>query len=170
MKEGTAEVTEKKTAGLQFVFNEEGFYIDAPGAELTSDQKKWRERFEKNRFLALYRLGVEEKLENASASAAFLQLVADSFFCALTNQPDLELMRGQTQVELTKELQQRIEQAIPFVLGVEHINKKWMKGVFKRLKEIFASEIAEYDDTVSMYLTEQSAPCPAGICVDRVSK
>ena len=45
---------------------------------------------------------------------------------------------------------------MPFAIGSEHINEKWIKTIFARLLDIYVSEIRNYSGTVGMYLTEKS--------------
>lgn len=145
----------KPEALLQFVFTAGGFYVEDMTEELFPQQQVWWERFNADPFDALYHFGLEELPEQLSPSAAFLQKTAAAFFQVLTAQSDLELMRGQVKVEIGKELLQQIENSVPFAIGAEHIGKKWLTGVFGRLKHIFAVEIAGYEGAVSMYLTEK---------------
>lgn len=146
----------KKEALLQFVFTADGFSVEDTIEELPSPQKIWWDRFNADPFDALYHFGLEALPEQLSPSAAFLQMTANAFFQALTDQSDLELMREQAKVEITKELLQQIENKVPFAIGTEHISKKWLTRVFGRLRNIFAQEVLAYEGTVSMYLTEKS--------------
>ena len=47
-------------------------------------------------------------------------------------------------------------EAVPFVIGAEYVTKEWIKNVFSKLNDIFAEEIAGYEGTVEMYLTEKN--------------
>ena len=47
-------------------------------------------------------------------------------------------------------------EAVPFVIGAEYVTKEWIKRVFSKLNDIFAEEIAGYEGTVEMYLTEKN--------------
>ena len=95
-----------------------------------------------------------ERPERAGPSAAFLYLLSETFFKSLTSLPDLELLRENAQAPLLET--DRLLRAVPFVMGAEYIDKKWLKHAFQRLNAVFAQEIAAYDGTVSLYLTEQS--------------
>lgn len=50
-----------KEEGLSFIFTEWGFLADDGSGELTASMKKWKERFEEERWQALYDLGFQEK-------------------------------------------------------------------------------------------------------------
>ena len=146
-------MTETTHSRLQFIFTVDGFYCDTQERLSNADQAL-QTQFEEDRWAALYRLGLSERPEQAGPSAAFLYLLSDAFFKALTSLPDLELLRENAQAPLTET--DRLLRAVPFVMGAEYIDKKWLKHVFQRLNAIFAREITAYDGTVALYLTEQS--------------
>lgn len=50
-----------KEEGLSFIFTERGFAADEEGGELTDSMKQWKKRFGKDRWQALYDLGLQEK-------------------------------------------------------------------------------------------------------------
>lgn len=141
---------------LQFIFTEEGFYPDGRQEELSSSDQKRMERFEKGRYEALYQMGLEEKPADLSPSAAFLYFIADTYFKMLTDLPELELARGAAKVTLTEAEYGKLEQAIPFAIGAEYVTRNWLENIVQRLGTIFSNEIAEYDGTVEMYLTEKN--------------
>ena len=60
-----------KEEGLSFIFTEWGFLADDGSGELTASMKKWKERFEEERWQALYDLGFQERGEG-SPSFTFL--------------------------------------------------------------------------------------------------
>jgi len=146
-------VTETTKNRLQFIFTADGFYCDTQ-ERLSDANRALQAQFEEDRWTALYRLGLTERPEQAGPSAVFLYLLSDAFFKALTSLPDLELLRESAQAPLTET--DRLLRAVPFVMGAEYIDKKWLKHAFQRLNAIFAQEITAYDGTVSLYLTEQS--------------
>ena len=146
-------MTETTKNRLQFIFTADGFYCDTQ-ERLSDANRALQAQFEEDRWTALYRLGLTERPEQAGPSAVFLYLLSDAFFKALTSLPDLELLRESAQAPLTET--DRLLRAVPFVMGAEYIDKKWLKHAFQRLNAIFAQEITAYDGTVSLYLTEQS--------------
>ncbi|MCI8431366.1 MAG: DEAD/DEAH box helicase [Lachnospiraceae bacterium] len=147
---------EKHMAQLQFLFTPEGFLVDPSVQDLKPKHQKLKERFEQDKFGALYEAGLEEKPEDLSASAFFLFLVADTFFRVLTGLPELEVAREDVKTEPSEEVCQQLLDAVPFVIGSEHLNKKWIRRVFGKLSDIFREEIRACDGTVAMYLAEKS--------------
>ena len=140
---------------LQFIFTENDFYPDIRRKD-TIEEGSLRQRFEKDRYGALYQMGFEENMVNPSPSAVFVRQVADTFFRLLTSLPELELVRENALPVLTEEELDALQKSVPFVIGAEYITKEWFQCVFERLTAIFAEEIRQYNGTVEMYLTEKN--------------
>lgn len=145
-------VSEKK---LDFIFTPDGFILDM---DMTKENKKDKlaVMFSKDRYSALYNIGLTGKPQVCSASMAFLYMVADKFFKKLTQLPELEIVRENAKVLLTDDEYMDLLEAVPFAIGAEYINKEWIELIFSKLQEIFAKEISEYDGTVEMYLTDKN--------------
>lgn len=141
---------------LQFIFLPEGFRLDISDNASDTKARKKQNPFEKDRYAALYQMGLEDRPDNLSVSASFLYLMADTFFKSLTSLPELELARDKAQMRIGEETYGRLERAVPFAIGAEHITRDWMDQIFDRLLSIFSQEITGYDGTVEMYLTEKS--------------
>lgn len=141
---------------LQFRFTPEGFCPDSPREVLSKEDAALLERFEADRYGALYRLSLADKQTVRSPSGAFLYLLSDTFFKKLTGLPDLELTRENAAPALCREDLDALLRAVPFAIGAEYITDFWLTGIFARLSAIYAREIRAYDGTVAMYLTEQS--------------
>ena len=82
--------------------------------------------------------------------------MADTYFKMLTSLPELEISREHAEVKLSEEDYAGLLQAVPFVIGAEHITNQWIDGIFENLSKIYAGEIINYAGTVEMYLTEKS--------------
>ena len=145
-----------ENSSLRFIFHPKGFRLDIPEEGPKATKTDLYKRFEKDRYAALYQMGLEERPEGLDPSAAFLYLVSDAFFKSLTGQAGLELMREKAEVIIDEETYLRIENAVPFVIGSEHITRSWIDDIFVKLQEIFSMEITAYQGTVEMYLTEKS--------------
>ena len=143
--------TEKKE-NLQFVFTRDSFYPDMVSE---SSDSEWARRFEENPARALYQFGLEALPGTAGSSAGFLHQVADTFFRALTDIPELELVRQEAKPTLSQDMLEQLLQAVPYVVGSEYITKEWIQLQFHKLGHIFAEEITAYEGTVEMYLAEQ---------------
>lgn len=61
-----------------------------------------------------------------------------------------------TEVALDADTVARLESAVPFMIGAEYLDEKWLSSAFAGLHDIFQREIAVYSGSVAMYLAEQS--------------
>lgn len=148
--------TQAKAGGLQFIFTEKDFYPDIRAAECTKENQEWQKNFERDRYYTLYRMGFEEREKDLTATGSYLYLLSNTFLKMLTSLPELELAREQIKVEPTEEQVDSLQQAVPFAIGAEYITEKWIRNIFRKLTELFAKEIASYEGTVELYLTEKS--------------
>lgn len=144
---------EKQGRGRQIP--ESDVQVPEPDVQL-QEALAWQRRFEKDRNGTFYQFGLEVAPGQVSSSAAYLYHVAELFFQALLDIPELELVRGGVKVKLTAELEQQLLQAVPFVLGAESITPKWLKARFKELNSVFSQEIGAFEGTVEQYMAEKS--------------
>ena len=150
------ESTKGKGEILRFLFTADSFCMDDREEVICEKALQWKERFEKDRFHALYQLGFIEKPDAFDAAGSFLYQLSEQFFRLLTNQPDIELTREEACVEPDEETLGVLLNSVPFTLGSEYVTEQWIRKLFDRLGMIFAQEISRYEGTVSLYLTEKS--------------
>lgn len=141
---------------IKFLFTPEGFYPDVSAPVSEQEREEIKQWSKERGYPALYRLGLGGRPEEAAPSEMFLYQVSKTFFEQLTDMPELELARENIKVALTDEVSERLLLAVPFMIGAEHITKKWLQKVFRELQLIFAEEISHYEGTVDMYLTEKN--------------
>ncbi|MCH4014655.1 MAG: DEAD/DEAH box helicase [Solobacterium sp.] len=141
----------EQTELMRFVFTPDGFHPDASG--YSEENRKW---FEEGGIPALYALGAGRRPENLSASGAFLYQVSSSFFQCLTDSPQLELDRAKAKVNISETRMDALLNSVPFTVGAENVNARWIRRIFHQLLKIFHKEIKAYDGTVQMYLTEKN--------------
>lgn len=141
---------------IKFLFTPEGFYPDVSAPVSEQEREEIKQWSKEQGYPALYRLGLGARPEEAAPSEMFLYQVSKMFFEQLTDMPELELARENIKVALTDEVSERLLLAVPFMIGAEHITKKWLQKVFRELQLIFAEEISHYEGTVDMYLTEKN--------------
>lgn len=70
--------------------------------------------------------------------------------------PELELTREATHVAPDEEHLEHLLSSVPYAIGAEYIDRKWVVGVFSQLEQIFQREISGYKGSVELYLTEQN--------------
>ncbi len=140
---------------LSFVFTEESFRVDKPDEDAgVFDELK--NEFLRNRYRALFRLGFKAKERNESPSLRFLHTLAETYVNDLTSQPDLEVAREWTRVELSDESYDKLMRAVPFGIGTEYINRPWLALVYMHISTVFCEDLKDYKGTVKMFLTEKS--------------
>lgn len=138
---------------INFIFTKNGFHIDETKEENTS---KWAESFKKDKYLALYELGFENNLKGLTPSAFYLYQLSLKFIELLSNRPELEVAREDTQVEASSEDLEYLMSIIPFAIGTEFIDEKWIQNIFQHLNSQFRWDMKSYKGTVQMYLQEKS--------------
>lgn len=140
---------------MRFIITEKSFYMEEGGL-LSEELQAWQEEFKKDKVYAWYLLGLKGCPPDADISMRFLGRVAESYFRCLTSLPELELSREKTEVLLDADTISRLEAAVPFIIGAEYLDEKWIGRAFAGLHDIFKREITIYPGTVAMYLAEQS--------------
>ena len=138
---------------LNFIFTKNGFHIDETKEENTS---KWAESFKKYKYSALYELGFENNLKGLTPSAFYLYQLSQKFIELLSNRPELEVAREDTKVEASNEELEYLMSIIPFAIGTEFIDEKWIQNIFQHLNSQFRWDMKSYKGTVQMYLQEKS--------------
>lgn len=126
------------------------------GGALSEELQVWQEEFKRDKEYAWYLMGLKGCPPDADISMRFLSRVAESYFRCLTSLPELELSREKTEFFRDADTVSRLEAAVPFMIGAEYLDGKWIDRAFDGLHNIFQREIAAYQGTVEMYLAEQS--------------
>ena len=140
---------------LKFIFTEDSFRVDHPEIETGADESL-KESFIKDRYAALFQTGFQVRGEKEDPSLRFLRSISEAFIKDLTAQPDLEVAREWTRVELSDETYEKLERTVPFSLGAEHINRSWLALQYMQLTNAFSSQLRQYKGTVKMFLEERS--------------
>ena len=125
----------------QYIFTKNGFYPENTGEESAE---------------FLYDIGNIESPSKLTVSGYFLYLVSDAFFKELTRLPELEIARDKIKVAPTQECIERLLNAIPYAIGTEFIDEKWIRNRFSELETIFQGQIRNYKGSVAMYLAERN--------------
>ena len=153
----TAEYTEVKPS-IAAIFTPAAFRIDitAPDEKTDAVLQKWRKVFTADLYDGLFQLGFGERPAFSAASFSWLHLLSSRFIGELTDIPGLEMSREHTEVIPSEQTIQKLLYSVPFGLGTENITEDWIRNTFAELNRVFCSRIAEYEGTVSMFLTERS--------------
>ena len=140
---------------LQFVFTQRAFRVDQSTEPLSSKEEALADAFQKDRFQALFDIGLEPAERGESPSLSYLRSISERFLDALTSMPELELLRERAVVLLTEDTAEELLNAVPFGIGTEYISQEWLEGVFSKLSEVFDREMSHFDGTVQLFLAEK---------------
>lgn len=134
-----------------FQFTDKGFIIEELPAKNMNKKMAAAERHK-----ILYDMGLSQLRDGADSVEKYLHLVATTFFRQLMDMPELELARENIDVILSAENEDALLQAVPFAIGSQYIDRKWLQNRFEELTKVFAEEISAYEGTVAVYFTEKN--------------
>lgn len=144
---------------LNFIIDETGFTVEMPDADIEGADnglRYWLDRFADDKYRALYDMGFGVKPACLGVTGNFLYMLSDVFGRQLLRQPDIELSKENTSLEIEEEEIDRLLNSVPFAPGTEYIDEVWIVRVMERLLEQFGREMRDFDGTVSMYISGKS--------------
>ena len=141
---------------IRFILTKTGFQLDQTGTIGDSEVLEWTERFRTAPYETLYALAYRGCPECFDAAGGFLCLVAERFAADLSVVPGLELSREKTDLNPSEDSLERMLNAVPFILGSEYVSETWLKRQYRKLRDVFRDEIAEYSGTVALYFAEKT--------------
>ena len=142
-----------KKINFSFIFQEGGFYLDTSESIDPDQIEFWQNS---GGYPALYHTSLNNEFEFTTPSGKFLRDTASAFFDALTDLPELELIRENASPVPSSAILDRLLSQIPFSVGSEYIDADWIGNIFSELSKVFGDEINAYNGTVKMYLAEKS--------------
>lgn len=101
---------------------------------------------------AWFLLGVTEKKVDFSESIEYLHKVASTFIQILAGNPDLETLRGKAKAVLEDEEAEKLIMGVPYLIGVEYLDRHWLELAWDRLNRAFAKEIVKHQGSITEYL------------------
>jgi len=138
---------------LNAFFLPSGFSVEGTGEE----GNKWFNRFEKDKYKALYHLGFLKREEWFSPSVEFLHIISDKLITELSRYHGIEFERDRVQVILSEEENESLLEEVPFALGSEHVTGEWIRILWNNLLEVFRAEIKGFDGKVSLYFAQKNS-------------
>lgn len=139
---------------LQLFFTKDSIQAEISQSLSTADDQKWKALWEQDMYAAVYAYGMERRMDSSVVSGYLYKLV-DFFLRKLTDLPELEMLRQKVKIQLTAEDIEQLLRALPFALGAEYVDARWLKKMMQGLNKVFSREIADYDGTVALYLEEK---------------
>ncbi|MDH3347683.1 MAG: DEAD/DEAH box helicase [Desulfobulbaceae bacterium] len=104
----------------------------------------------------LLMLGFSDKSVILSISLAYWRQVSSLFVHKLRLTPDLEGLRENIQLEISKEEITDLCVALPPMVGAEYVNEDFISRTWERLNDTFAQQIKEYDGSVANFFKNYS--------------
>lgn len=154
MKRRNTQVTNE----LNVYFLPNTFAIDKFDSRQSDETiSKWLEAFDTDKYSALFHFGFLKREKWFSPSVEYLHHIAELLIKKLSQEPDLEINREATQVELTEEEIFKLKEELPFAIGMEYVDDDWLTHLWEALLNVFKIEIKSYEGTVSKYFTEYNA-------------
>lgn len=142
---------------LDAYFLPEDFAIDYISDEATDIIKTWIAEFEADKYSALFHLGFLKKQEWFSPSIEYLHHITEILIKKLSQQPEIELNRDSIKVDLSDEDIYHLKEELPFVIGMEYVDDKWILKIWEDILAVFKFEIKNYNGTVARYFAEYNA-------------
>jgi len=150
-RKGNKELTAFITSfGFQAEYEEETGKEDA-------NLRYWFDRFQKDKYEALFHLGFLTRQEWFSPSILYLYQMADALIHKLSMQSDIEFTREETNIILTEEEIRNWKESVPFIIGMEYVEEQWLQALWDQMLHRFQYEIKGYDGTVAMYFAEHNS-------------
>ena len=136
------------------IINESGFELDwhvtyniIPIESYTRQQRLYEE-YIKNPSKLLYTLGFSKENTDFSVSLNYLRIVSKLFIEVLSKNPDIEILKENTEVILEENELEIITNAIPFIDGTKYITRNWIETIWNDLHLVFREEITAFKGPV----------------------
>ncbi|NMA48449.1 MAG: DEAD/DEAH box helicase family protein, partial [Tissierellia bacterium] len=152
-----AKLKTQEVQKLNAYFLPKDFVIDDIPDEPEDTLKTWIAEFEADKYNALFHLGFLKKQEWFSPSIEYLHHITEILIKKLSQQPEIELNREAIQVDLLEDEIYQLKEELPFVIGMEHVDDKWILNLWEEILAVFKLEIKKYDGSVARYFAEYNA-------------
>ncbi|WP_242859816.1 DEAD/DEAH box helicase [Clostridium drakei] len=153
----------KENKELIVIFTETGFTVDyeiSDKKKLSEDNQKnqeyWYGKFIEDKYKALWNLGFSKKDDWMSQTISFLYFIASKLTTKLSRQSDIEFTREDVELNLEIEEFEQIKNRVPFAIGMEIVNEKWISNTWKKISDVYKREISNYKGTVKDFLVERN--------------
>ncbi|MFL0195734.1 DEAD/DEAH box helicase [Clostridium sp. WILCCON 0269] len=154
-------IKEKKE--LIVIFTQTGFTVDYEitskkilSKENQNNQEVWYTKFLEDKYKTLLELGFSNQDDWMSQSISFLYFVANKLIMKLSRQSDIEFTREAAELSLDYEELDEIKNRVPFAIGIEFINDKWISFIWEKIIDVYKRQISNYNGTVKDFLIERN--------------
>ena len=108
---------------MQAVFTQNDFYIELNAFDSDSDVEI-KNKFDSNKFKALYDLGWTERPLDSDCSYIFLWQISDVFLKALSSSSEIEFLRENLEMDMSAENYLYLAECVPFSVGSEFVDSE----------------------------------------------
>ena len=126
---------------MDFIFNENSFTPDSDSSFSYND---------------LYNLAFKPLDKGASVTEKYLKSIADLFLSTLLESTGFELERENVSVSYDKSVLSNMASEVPFALGSQYVNEKWVKKQLDQLLDIYKKEISSFSGGVDLYFNSKN--------------
>lgn len=148
---------------IALVQPEGNFELDWQGIEEPVDesqslfQQEIFKRFQDNAAKTLLFLGFSDQTAPLSESLNYLRFISAAFVKDLAKNPDLELLREKSVVEIETDTIEHLLLSAPYLNGVEYLNQDWIIAVWERLNQAFSWEIKDYHGSAADFIASYNS-------------
>ncbi|MEA3423480.1 MAG: DEAD/DEAH box helicase [Bacillota bacterium] len=151
-------LSEKK---IVVIFTEDGFALDYEplGKKDKIDlhlQEIFHELYMDDHMKMMYEFGFCDNADNFSESMKYLYDVSSAFVNKITKKPEIEFTRENAEINLDEDVSAVLMEKLPYAIGMEYVDGKWIENMFSGLLGIFSKDIKEYKGTVSEYFKNKN--------------
>lgn len=148
-------MAKKQRTCLDLVIRPRGFETDFhPDGTEPEEVGRIASAFESDKFRALYDLSFKDPEPWYSPSLGYLVRVASEFVRTVSRTEDLEERRAS--IEMPDYDFGRLASSVPFIPGSEYVTAGWVSSIWKRLLDVFRSDISSYEGKVELYFSERN--------------
>lgn len=112
-------------------------------------QQEIHNRYIKSENQGIFFIGFLEKTQGLTESLSYLRLIIATFIKKLSMNPDIELLRENTLVDLDKMETNDLLGNAPYLTGLENLNAFWIEKLWQKLNNSFSEMIVVYKGSVS---------------------
>ncbi|MBU3101999.1 MULTISPECIES: hypothetical protein [Clostridium] len=134
------------TFELDFQVSKENFSEDQ-----IEIQQEIHNRYIKCENQGMFFIGFLEKTQGLTESVSYLRFIIATFIKKLSMNPDIELLRENTLVDLDKAVTNDLLGNAPYLTGLENLNALWIEKLWHKLNNSFSEMIVVYKGSVSEF-------------------
>ena len=148
---------------IALVQPEGNFEFDWQGSEepIAESQRLFQQdiykRFQDNAAKTLLFLGFSDQVTPLSESLNYLRDISAAFVKDLAKNPDIELQREKSVVQIETDTMGRFLLSAPYLNGVEYLNQDWIIAVWEKLNQAFSWEIKDYQGNVADFIASYNS-------------